>query len=72
MKYTVYIEMYDATAIYEGTYTIKDNEIQHEFTSLTKKNSSGIKYTDPKNMPKEAVFHDEKTIIYMDYKFKRE
>ena len=72
VKYRCYVEIFDATAIYEGTYTIKDNEITHEFTSLTTKNSSRIEYTSPEKMPKEAVLQDENTIIYMDYLFTRE
>lgn len=72
VKYKCHLEYYKATAIYEGTYTIKDNEITHEFTSLTTKNSSRIEYTSPEKMPKEAVLQDENTIIYMDYLFTRE
>ena len=72
VKYTYYIEFYNATAIYEGTYTIKGNEITHEFTSLTTKNSSKIEYYSPDKMPKEALLHDANTIIYMDNSYKRQ
>ena len=72
VKYTYYIELFNATAIYEGTYTIKDNEITNEYTSLTKKNSSGIEYSSPDKLPKEALLQDANTIIYMDYSYKRQ
>ena len=72
VKYKCHLEYYKATAFYEGTYTIKDNVINHEFTSLTTKNSSRIEYYSPERMPKEAVLQDENTIIYMDYLFTRE
>jgi hypothetical protein len=72
VKFTYYLEYYNATAIYEGTYTITDNEITHEFTSLTKKNSSKIEYYSPEKMPKEAVLQDANTIIYMDNSYKRQ
>lgn len=72
VKYTCYIEFYNAIAIYEGTYTIKENEITHEFTSLTKKNSSKIEYYSPDKMPKEALLQDANTIIYMDNSYTRE
>lgn len=72
VKYTYYIEFYKATAIYEGTYAINGNEITHEFTSLTKKNSSKIEYYSPDKMPKEALLQDANTIIYMDNSYKRQ
>ena len=72
VKYTYYIELYKATAIYEGTYAINGNEITHEFTSLTKKNSSKIEYYSPDKMPKEALLQDANTIIYMDNSYKRQ
>lgn len=71
VKYICYTELFDATAIYKGTYTIQGNEIQQEFTSLTKKNSSKIEYYSPEEMPKEAVQKGNDTIIYMDYTFVR-
>jgi hypothetical protein len=71
VKYTSYAEFYNATAVYEGTYTIKRNEIIHEFTSLTTKNSSKIEYYSVDQLPKEAVLQDANTIIYMDYSYKR-
>ncbi len=72
VKYTCYTEYYDATAIYKGTYTIKDSLIRHEFTSLTTKNSSKLRYAAPEELPKEAVLEDENTIIYTDRIYKRE
>ncbi len=72
VKYTYYIEFYKAAAIYEGTYAINGNEITHEFTSLTKKNSSKIEYYSPDKMPKEALLQDANTIIYMDNSYKRQ
>lgn len=72
VKYTCYTEIFNATAIYEGTYTIKGNEITHEFTSLTTKNSSKIEYYSPDKMPKEALLQDANTIIYMNYSYKRQ
>jgi len=72
VKYTCYIEFYKATAIYEGTYTINGNEITHEFTSLTTKNSSKIEYYSPDQLPKEALLQDANTIIYMDNSYKRQ
>lgn len=72
VKYTCYTEIFNATAVYEGTYTIKDNEITHEFTSLTTKNSSKISYYSPDELPKEALLQDANTIIYMDYSYKRQ
>lgn len=72
VKYTSYAEFYNATAVYEGTYTINGNEITHEFTSLTKKNSSKIEYYSPDKMPKEALLQDASTIIYMDNSYKRQ
>ena len=72
VKYTYYIELFDATAIYTGTYTIKENEIKHEFISLTKKNSSKIEYYSPDQLPKDALLQDTNTIIYMDYSYKRQ
>lgn len=72
VKYTYYIELFDATAIYTGSYTIKENEIKHEFISLTKKNSSGVEYYSPDKMPKEAVLKDDNKILYMDNLYTRE
>ena len=72
VKYTCYTEIFNATAVYEGTYTIKDNEITHKFTSLTTKNSSKITYYSPDQLPKEALLQDANTIVYMDYSFTRE
>ena len=72
VKYTSYAEFYSATAIYEGTYTIKGNEITHEFTSLTTKNSSKIEYYSPDQLPKEALLQDANTIIYMDNSYSRQ
>ena len=72
VKYTSYAEFYNATAIYEGIYTIKGNEITHEFTSLTTKNSSKIEYFSPDQLPKDALLQDANTIIYMDYSYKRQ
>ena len=72
VKYTCYTELFDATAIYIGTYTIKENEIKHEFISLTKKNSSGVEYYSPDKMPKEAVLKDDNKILYMDNLYTRE
>lgn len=72
VKYTSYAEFYNATAVYDGTYTIKGNEITHEFTSLTTKNSSKISYYSPDQLPKDALLQDTNTIIYMDYSYKRQ
>lgn len=72
VKYTYYIELYNATAIYEGTYAIQDNEITHEFTSLTTKNSSKIEYYSPDQLPKDALLQDANTIVYMDNSYKRQ
>lgn len=72
VKYTCYTELFDATAIYIGTYTIKENEIKHEFISLTKKNSSGVEYYSPDKMPKEAVLRDDNKILYMGNLYTRE
>lgn len=70
--YKCYIEMYNATAIYNGIYSIDANDITLEFKSLEKKNSSKIEYTSPDKMPKDAELKDENTIIYLDYTFKRQ
>ena len=72
VKYMYYIELFDATAIYKGTYIIKGNEIKHEFISLKKKNSSGVEYYSPDKMPKEAVLKDDNKILYMDNLYTRE
>ena len=72
IKYTCYYEFYNATAIYEGTYTIKGNNITQEFTSLKTKNSSKIEYYSPDQLPKEALLQGVSTIIYMDYSYKRQ
>jgi len=72
VKYTSYAEFYNATVVYEGTYTIKDNEVTHEFTSLTTKNSSKIEYYSPDQLPKEAFLQDANTIIYIDNLYKRQ
>lgn len=72
VKYTSYAEFFNATAIYEGTYAIKGNEITHEFTSLTTKNSSKITYYSPDKLPKEALLKDNNTIVYLDYSFTRQ
>ena len=69
VTYRCYLEYFNAMAVYEGTYTIKDNEIKHEFISLSTENSSHIKYYSPEKMPKDAVLQDENTIIYMEYLF---
>lgn len=66
VEYKLYIEFFKATAIYNGTYTIKEKNITIDFTSLSTKNSSQIEYKSPENMPKEAVLKDENTILYMD------
>ena len=71
VKNKYHTDLFNATAVYEGTYTIKDNVITHEFTSLTK-NSSRVQYVSPAEMPKEAVLQDENTIIYMHYSYKRQ
>ena len=71
VEYKYYIELYNATATYKGTYTIQNNNISLEFTSLTTKNSSGIEYYAPDKMPKEAELKDEKTILYIDNIYKR-
>lgn len=71
VTYKCYIQQHNATAIYEGTYTIKGNEITQVFTSLTTKNSSKVEFYSPEKMPKEATLKDNNTIIYMDYPFKR-
>lgn len=72
VKFTSYAEFFNSTAVYEGTYTIKGNEITHEFTSLTTKNSSKISYYSPDQLPKDALLQDTNTIIYMDYSYKRQ
>lgn len=72
VKLTYYLDFYNATAIYDGTYMIEDSVITHHFTSLTTKNSSKIGYYSPENMPKEATLEDDNTIIYINYSFKRE
>lgn len=72
VEYTCYTELYDATGTYEGTYAISGNDINIEFTSLTKKNSSKIEYTAPVDMPKEAVLKDTNTILYINQTFKRQ
>ena len=72
VKYTSYAEFYNATAVYDGTYTIKGNEITQEFTSLTTKNSSKISYYSPDQLPKDALLQDANTIIYMNYSYTRE
>ena len=72
VKYTCYTELFDATAIYIWTYTIKENEIKHEFISLTKKNSSSVEYYSPDKMPKEAVLKDDNKILYMGNLYTRE
>ena len=72
VEYKYYIELYNATATYKGTYTIQANNIALDFTSLTTKNSSGIEYYAPDKMPKEAELKDEKTILYIDNIYKRQ
>lgn len=72
VTYKCYTEMYNATAIYKGIYTIDANDITLEFNSLEKKNSSKIEYTSPDKMPKDAELKDENTIIYLGYTFKRQ
>ena len=71
VEYYTYIEGLDASAIYQGKYTIQANNITLEFTSLKTKNSSGIEYYAPDKMPKEAVLKDENTIIYIDKQYIR-
>lgn len=69
VEYYVHTDFRNASATYQGTYTIKDNNITLEFTSLTTKNSSKIDYIQPEDMPKEAVLNGESTIIYSNYTF---
>ena len=71
VEYYVHTDFRDASAIYQGTYTIQDNDITLEFTSLTTKNSSKIDYKQPEEMPKEAVLNGDSTIIYTNYTFTR-
>ena len=66
VEYYTYIEAFDASATYKGTYSIEDTNITLEFTSLKTKNSSGIEYYAPDKMPKEAVLKDENTIVYIE------
>ena len=72
VMYKCYTEMYNATAIYKGIYTIDANNITLKFNSLEKTNSSKIEYTSPDKMPKDAELKDKNTIIYLDYTFKRQ
>lgn len=71
VEYKYYIERFNASAIYKGAYTIKDSDITLEFRSISTKNSSGIEYYAPEKMPKEAIFKDENTIIYIDNSYTR-
>ena len=71
VEYEYCIEAMEATALYKGTYTIKDSDITIIFTSLTTKNSSKITYTNPADMAKEATLVDASTIVYLDYTFTR-
>ena len=72
VTYKCYLEMYNATTIYKGKYTIDTNDITLEFNSLEKKNSSKIEYTSPDKIPKDAELKDKNTIIYLDYTLKRQ
>ena len=71
VEYEYCIEAMAATALYKGTYTIKDSDITIIFTSLTTKNSSKVTYTNPADMSKEATLVDASTIVYLDYTFTR-
>ena len=71
VEYVFYLESLNATATYNGTYTIEENDITINFTSLTTKNSSGIHFTIPERMPKDAILVDDSTIQYAEYTFKR-
>ena len=71
VEYKYYIERFNASAIYKGAYTIKDSDITLEFRSISTQNSSGIEYYAPEKMPKEAIFKDENTIIYIDNSYTR-
>lgn len=70
VEYRCHTDLMNATAIYKGTYSIKDNDITLEFTSLTSK-PSNVKFTSPEDLPKEAVRKDEKTIVYIDNSYIR-
>ena len=72
VEYTCYTELFNSTAIYTGTYTIKDKDITLAFKSLKTKNSSNLKYYAPEDLPKEAVLKDEKTIVYIDNSYIRQ
>lgn len=70
VEYKCHTDLYDATATYKGTYTIEDNDITIEFTSLTS-NTTHFQYLSPEEMPKEAELKDESTILYIDQIFTR-
>ena len=70
VEYKCHTDLYDATATYKGTYTIEENDITIEFTSLTS-NTTHFEYLSPEAMPKEAELKDESTILYIDQIFTR-
>lgn len=70
VEYRCHTDLYDALAIYKGTYTIEDKDITLEFTSLTSK-PSNVDFYAPEDLPKDAVLKDEKTIVYIEKSYIR-
>lgn len=71
VEYTFYMDLFESTVIYYGTYEITDSIIDINFSDLSTKNSSGISYTNPADMPTKAILHYDNTIEYIDYIFYR-
>lgn len=70
VEYKCHTDLYNATGIYTGTYTIKDKDITLAFKSLSSK-SAHVDFYAPEDMPKNAVLKDEDTIEYIDKEYIR-
>lgn len=70
VEYRCHTDLYDALAIYKGTYTIEDKDITLEFNSLTSK-PSNVDFYEPEDLPRNAVLKDEKTIVYIEKSYIR-
>ena len=68
--YKCHTDLIEATAIYKGTYTIEENDITLEFTSL-KTSTNKVGFYAPEDLPKDAVLKDEKTIVYIEKSYIR-
>ena len=72
VEYRHYVERFNASAVYKGSYTIKDSVITHAYKSRTVKNGDSVDFVSLKKIPREAVLQQPNTIVYLDCCFTRQ